>query len=602
MRALIPLLTRVSPTGRDAFWLGFLYTVLWCGFHTFPAWPANDDPFYIKPVEHWSKTGELKVARQYGALTATAIGHLVAGGAVVAILGYSISNLFLACLLQQWLAIVVMLWAMRKLGTDSRVARFLACSFAVWPLFLGHGFTFMTDGPATAWCAVAISCFVVGLHSQSAAWLWIGALAAAWGFWIRQTCLLVLFIPIAYCWFADFKATQNSTQAEKRSPLTRRQVLTACCLFPLLCLAGLEVQEYQHGMWERLQTVAPYEPWSVRGKNMVIAAYGVVLLLGWLLLPIGATMVRTLFTEVVVGDRLVNGPISRRLQFTTLLGVGLLLLLPMFSTSGRACITNATGCFIQNAHFGPIFLSDMDEPGRWGTLDGVCWSLRFWQTLTLLAIAVAIAFVGLVCRGLVTYWETHGRSNPNADQRITLMVSCVMMPLLSAGLLIASVNPLLDRYWLFLFPAVLFACALLSASQRWQVKRSEVICGLGAMTTSLLCTIVFTHDMLAWNDQRWQYVGRFLAAGHSAHEIDGGRDVNAWLRLAEDLDTRPRPGDTSSWWNGYADIAIASGERPGWHVIDRLPFNAWATQRVHHLYVLQRESELSSQTSYVSMK
>ena len=68
------------------------------------------------------------------------------------------------------------------------------------------------------------------------------------------------------------------------------------------------------------------------------------------------------------------------------LAVLVALLIPFAGTSGRACITNSTGAFIQNAHFGPIFLSDMDEPGRWGQLGGVAWPLRVWQVLSLLSI------------------------------------------------------------------------------------------------------------------------------------------------------------------------------------------------------------------------
>ncbi len=100
---------------------------------------------------------------------------------------------------------------------------------------------------------------------------------------------------------------------------------------------------------------------------------------------------------------------------------------------------------------------------------------------------------------------------------------------------------------------------------------------------------VFTHDMLAWNDVRWRFVESQLKQGLRAEQIDGGRDVNAWLRLDEDSDSMPRHGDTSKWWSGRAELAIAVGQRPGWHEVQRLPWFSWATGREHHLLVLERD-------------
>ena len=47
-------------------------------------------------------------------------------------------------------------------------------------------------------------------------------------------------------------------------------------------------------------------------------------------------------------------------------------------------------------------------------------------------------------------------------------------------------------------------------------------------------SVVFTHDMLAWNNARWSWVNNRLDHGFEARDIDAGRDVNAWLRMDED--------------------------------------------------------------------
>ncbi len=89
------------------------------------------------------------------------------------------------------------------------------------------------------------------------------------------------------------------------------------------------------------------------------------------------------------------------------------------------------------------------------------------------------------------------------------------------------------------------------------------------------------HGGATWNSQ--------LKQGMLAEQIDGGRDVNAWLRLNEDEDSMPREGDASRWWSGRAVLCIAAGERPGWHEVKKLPWQSWATGRQHHLLVLERD-------------
>ena len=324
-------------------------------------------------------------------------------------------------------------------------------------------------------------------------------------------------------------------------------------------------------------------------KRVVIAAYGYLLLCGWIAIPW-----LPLLVHEALRARVCLTLTSRRICNAVASLVLFLSLLPLVLTQGRACITNSTGAFIQNGHFGPIFLSDMDEPGRWGELGGVDWPLWMWTTLSVLA---------LMSIGAIAWWiawtavQWCSRTTYVADSRLVASLSLVLMIGLSAVAILLFVEPHMDRYLLFLFPPLIISWLLIAAKCEWKLSRFAIAWAATWMVLHMGIAIVFTHDMLAWNDARWRFVNAQLNAGLPAEKIDAGRDVNAWLRLDEDSDSLPRDGDTSKWWSGRSTVALAVGRRPGWHEVDRLPWNAWATGRIHHLLVLELD-ELNESSIY----
>jgi hypothetical protein len=219
-------------------------------------------------------------------------------------------------------------------------------------------------------------------------------------------------------------------------------------------------------------------------------------------------------------------------------------------------------------------------------LHGRLWT---WQLLSLLA---------LISAGCVAWWMLvtfvnwlQQRSSNNTAVHSASALGFLAMICVAVLAIVLFVEPHMDRYWMFLLPALTIWCLLLASQHHWRLSRVAMtwawLCIVGNMTMS----VVFTHDMLAWNHARWNYVNAQLAAGVRSDAIDGGRDVNAWLRMDEDPDTHARSGDLSPWWSGRARIALAIGSRPGWHVVDRLPWQAWATARTHRLLVLERDTD-----------
>ncbi len=561
----------------------------WWYFSCFAGWPLNDDPFYAKPLETYTQRGALQLVKQNGELTASSLGHLAVGFVATAWSEFSYRRLYLVCIAQQSLGVAAIYLTSRKLSNTVHISVLAAASLASFPLFFGHAFTFMTDGPAASWAAVALCCSAVGVVQLDWRWLLAASIALGWGFWIRQTNGL-LFLAPAVAWLL-------ASRSAKMGRWHFWAGLTAISLPYYFAVLLLESGWLIESSVSRIDDVSP----ALDGqffKNVSIAAYGAILLFGWFSLPWLLFAIR--------GSFLHAGKLSRRARVLCASAAALVFfvsLIPFIITAGRACITNATGAFIQNAHFGPIFLSDMDEPGRWSQLGGVEWPLIVWQLLTVASIASGAAIAWWLTWSICIWSGSirkHAAFNNLPHAQVAIGISVAI--LCSAVVLLFLIEPHMDRYWLFTLAGMAVWILVISSLQRFHLVQSSqeskwnIVCFAWAIVFILFnfcMSTVFTHDMLAWNNARWVCVNDMLDTGMQPVEIDGGRDVNAWLRLDEDPNSMPRQGDSSKWWSGAAKLAISVGERPGWQEVKRLPWNSWATGRVHFLLVLSKMEDRS---------
>ena len=551
--------------------------IVWLAFVQLGGWPLNDDPFYAKPIAFWSAGDGLHWVRQGGALTASSVAHVFTG--LLGAIGHKFSYrpLFLICIAQQSLGSAAIFFLARSLKLSYGFAVLASLTLALFPLYFGHAFTYMTDGPATAWSSIACAFLVFGIIKNDWRWLCVGSLAIGWGYWIRQTNGLLVLSPLIALSLHRWHKGYSSAPGLKQFAA----VMAGSGLAFLL----LETGGVLSSSFGRISDIAPSRE-SGYAKQVVISAYGLLLLVGWYAIPWLPLLIR----EAIRAEKHLTSGL-RRICLGTTIFVLLVGFSPLVLTQGRACITNSTGAFIQNGHYGPIFLSDMDEPSRWGELDGVAWPLWVWTSLSIVALLSSsmvswwVAWTGVHC------WS---RSKFAADSRLAAAFGLMVMTGMSAIAILLFVEPHMDRYWLFLFPGIVIWWLLIAAKCEWKMPRFAVAWAALWMFFNGGISVVFTHDMLTWNDVRWQFVNTQLAAGVPAERMDAGRDVNAWLRLDEDVDSMPRLGDTSKWWSGEASIALAVGYRPGWHETDRLPWSAWATGRIHHLLVLERDDSNNS--------
>lgn len=585
----------------DLISLGLPALFVWFAFAPLNGWPQNDDPYYGRPVQWLVEEGRLQLALQKGELSATTVAHVLVGAVSSAVLGVEYRSLFLACIVQHWLGAAAVYGTLRITGVSRLLSLIGGFAFAFQPVLFGNCFTFMTDTPGASW--VAIACFLSTLAFVRAnpGWLLVCSLAVAWGFWIRQTNFLALGAPLA---------TLAVLKLGGRLPFSLLRA-AALLMTPALLSLGLNETEWLvQSTAERVAGVSSEVSGAERLRQMAVSAYGMCLNVGLFGLPLVGPLagrLREALSQLAVRQR--------RVCVLLMAATGLLLAAPLVASSGGVCLTNVTGFYIQNGHAGPIFLADMDEPGRWGQLDGVAWPLWVWQLATVVVIAVDVLMVGAVSQLVMTWWtERFGRDVPSSSALraggeptraeanhsrekeqhvVTAAVALGLLAMAAASgcILLAVIDPLVDRYLLVLLAPLIAGLVMTIDRSGYRPAKSAVCSSVGILVALFVLNVVYVHDMLSWNDVRWQQVKAWQAAGWPATRYDGGRDVNAWMRLAEDPESRDREGDESKWWNGFAEYCIAAGPRPGWELTRQLPWQAWATGRTHSLYVLKKQDQ-----------
>ncbi|MFO1064568.1 MAG: methyltransferase domain-containing protein [Pirellulales bacterium] len=504
--------------------------------------PSNDDPFYAKPVYWACVEGRYESALQGGRLTASSAAHVAAGISFCQVFGWSFSTLCAACIVQQAFGAVSIYMLLCDLAVDKRTTMCGAAALMLSPWYFCHAYTFMTDGPACAWVCVALFAFVRGAVRRQPAWWCLGSVGLSWGMWIRQTDAVLVIVPLSILLIERLRRTWTVPFSLKMLGM----------LVPFaFALAALESGLLLESSVSRASDVLAKTPLGSRMKELVVCYYGLILLIGLFLLPLTPLWLSSAPTR----DRpsVPGRPARNSLRHVCIAASTILLLTPLSITRGGACVTNSTGPFIQNGHLGPIFLSDMDEPGRWGELAGVAWPMVVWQSLTVAAVAVVVA-------AFTCLWDRlrcPGSRDSMERMRRTIITACVVTGCAYVLLVSLLVGAIMDRYWLFLLPlAVVVLLTAVGTSGSDHKVRGVLATAVPHYTCALLLAVVWLfncvmiHDHWSWNHARWQQIDRWVQQGYAPESFDGGRDVNAWLRLDEDPHTHPRPGDSSPWWSG----------------------------------------------------
>ena len=536
-------------------------------FAEFSAAPHNDDWLYGRSVQVLAEEGYYQHVSQHGELAASVVSHVIWGR--VFVWGeFSFEALHISQALAGWLTCVGIVFVVLALGGKLQVGLMAAGSLAISPLFYGHTFTFMTDVTALMLITYALLCFIRSDNLRRLTPLVVGSILVALVFWCRQTHVLIVVCPLFVLW-------RQGGRNSWKWIMVRLGVLVG---IPALSLIAFELTGLVPGNQSRTGTLFISTFDLARLKQIAIYLYGTGLLLGMVLLTISAMLA----FKCVGRQRLL---LNRSWIFmVSVAWIGVFV-----ATGGRTYITQAVGYFLHNAHFGPVLFADPPHPdGSWTYLANVKWPPVIWKLLTLTSIlSLALSSSAAFSRFKeVLQLQSEQLVRIRRDWRWAIFLFGLMVSLA----LLAVVENIVDRHWMVLFvPAVIW------------VATSDVFVVLkrpGRLTAALMwftgisifyISLTFTHDWLAFNDQRDQQLADWLEKDNlRPQDIDLGMDFNGWLRTTEDYGSLQREGDETRSWRGLAKYALAHRPRQGWKVIGTRTWYSWAVDSEQTLLLLEK--------------
>ncbi|MBT4691722.1 MAG: hypothetical protein HOB73_00070, partial [Planctomycetaceae bacterium] len=435
------------------------------------------------------------------------------------------------------------------------------------PLFWGHTFTFMTDITALMYMSAALLCFVASQNLQRISCLVAGSVLAALALWSRQTHVLVILVPLVVLGF-------------RRNQFSMLQIgfrVGAITCLPIVAWAVFEFGLLVPGDQQRASIISVKEWDAARAKQTGIYLYGLVLLLGMLLLPLAVLSIAKIRNRYETGLR-VNW-----------LFAGVVLFGPLailFGTGGRAVITQSVGYFLQNAHFGPVLFADLPHAdGSWSYLGEVKWTPLVWQVITVLSI---LSMACVVACATVNSTNVQRLEVPRDMHHWRF--GLILLIGVETVFMITMVSNIVDRYWLVLFvPVLLWVVTSDVLRKGIHLYRSAATMLWLVLLLLAFISVAFTHDWLVFNDHRSAQMTQWLSIpGVEARDIDLGADLNGWLRTAEDYNSLQRPGDETRSWRGHATKALAHRGRAGWDIVAVRQWRSWTTGKLQNLYVLEK--------------
>ena len=535
-------------------------TVLFNGIERFP---HNDDWLYARSVQGWMKSGDYHHVTQHGELAASVVAHVAWGKVFHFAQPFSMKTLHLSQAVAAWLGCCAVFVLARHAGVCFLTSCSLALVLAVCPLFYGHSFTFMTDVTALSLVAIAMLCFHLALRDLpnrvSQLWLVSGGIVTALAFWCRQTHILCLVYPglllLMHCKEMKFRGI--------------RRHLGLLVVIPLSAVLAFEWNLIVPGNNQRMGIVLPKDWDLYRWKQIAIHLYGMCLIVGLLALPLFPFLARSAFCYRPIGRICSAGWV------TAVVAIGLLGLFTAYG--GRLFITQTTGYFLQNGHFGPILLADAGI----SSMADVIWPEWIWQVIS----------VGCILSFSVVVWWTiklATAAESIVKRRTMAMAGFGVVVIL---FMLALITAVMDRYWIILFVpcGYVLATALVELkavviSPWW--RRTGILIGVSLFWLSL----AMTHDLLAWNEQRGQQMQQWIERGIKDEHLDAGADLNGWLLSEHDPNTMQRDGDLTRSWRGFARFCILHrSEAPeGWVEDGQRNWFSWATMSEQTMYMYRK--------------
>ena len=182
----------------------FIYSFATILLHPFPNLPFHDDWTYAWSVEHFLKTGELRVldwSVHYP------FAQILWGALFCLPFGFSFSALRVSTVVLAWLGALALYGTLRELGRARSESLIATVVLLANPVFFVLSFSFMTDVPFLSFANIAFFFIVRGLSRRSSLEIYAGCIFAAGGLFIRQ---IAVAIPASLLLYFLFTPSHRS--------------------------------------------------------------------------------------------------------------------------------------------------------------------------------------------------------------------------------------------------------------------------------------------------------------------------------------------------------------------------------------------------------
>ncbi|MBZ5557000.1 MAG: glycosyltransferase family 39 protein [Acidobacteriia bacterium] len=505
--------------------------------------PVIDDWVYSWSVEHFLRTGELRVLEYSGTYP---VAQVLWAALFGKLLGFSFATLHLATVTLSAIGCWAWYLTLRELDVDARASLLATLALVFNPVFFALSFSFMTDAPFVSASNVAVYCLVSAARRDRPGRLWIGCAIAVAAFLIRP---LGVAIPIAALVALPWRASGRpwrlwqTTAAEWIAP-------PVCAIAAMAALWIVTTRTMGQADWQTIRMenlrwwtsipLTQYAGWNVR-------------ILCETMFPLAPVLLAALF--------------SRRSAVIAsgIIAVAIAIVLSVTLREIPSPLPNWQTWSLQDI-------------GARAMLTGVAatsaWSARVtpWlRGVSLLVIAAAI--VGLA-----------GVRNAAPEDRrgAGLLVALAALHLI----LVNTLWLYNDRYYIVFAPLVAYLATRLGPMRLWIA---------GPLLALWACVAVTgARDMLGVNDTAGGIARRLEASGVKPWEIDAGYAWNGWRLYAHPENLAPG-GDPQSdvpfvTSDAPSPYAIANSPQPGYEVVAVVPLTDATWQATRQLYVLKRRT------------
>jgi len=543
--------------------------------------PLNDDWVYGEGARVFMETGRIQIPTSCN----PCLLHVMLGGTIGKMFGFSYTNLRLLTLVMGLFAGLALNLLFREIGAGRKPALFWTLLYLFNPLVLSLCFSFMTDIAATGLTTAYMLYLFRGVRRDSRSDLVVASLMLTCAIGFRQGAALYAvsnLVVLTLYW------------------LRRRHswvLLVGLVALPALAALAAEAWLQQSDrvseayLWfKQLHHETLGDFWRRPGQGI----FSMTVALGQVGCYYGLYCLPALLPFLAILPDMWRATVRLSpLSFTAAAAV-VCTSLTKLCADGRLMPYNQN--MLRVPQVGPPNLIGISMPllkiGQRRLLTGVSGALAF---MLFAALAAGLQRATVLClrvmrRPAPPAADGQVREEPYRSlARAAIVAHCFTS--LALGLLavaFATVVMDVDRHYLFVLVPI-FLCLCLT--QRWLKLRALWWATLPALLAMIVYSTCAAQDYLSWNRARWQAARALESAGVRPASIDGGaeynffHDINLWVRTFKCDDPGSAPQAKWRWWRVTDDEYIISFSTiPNYDVVARHPyFSALAMRRLEVL-------------------